>query len=84
MSELFTVRIPRELKEKMKKLSYINWSKVVREAIAHKVEEEERKNDIKKAVKIMDSIRLKILREQGSALDYDSSEVIRYWREKRS
>jgi len=84
VSELLTVRIPKEIRAKMKKYSHINWSEVVRNAIIQKIEEEELKEDIRKAIQIMDSIRLKVLREQGAARDYDSSEVIRYWREKLS
>lgn len=84
MSELYTVRIPKEIRAKMRKYSHVNWSEVIRRAITQKIEEEERKEDIRKAIQIMDSIRLKVLKEQGAAKDYDSSEVIRYWREKLS
>lgn len=84
MSELYTVRIPKEIRAKMRKYSHVNWSEVIRRAIIQKIEEEERKEDIRKAIQIMDSIRLKVLKEQGAAKDYDSSEVIRYWREKLS
>lgn len=36
------MRIPRELKEKIRKRRGVNWSKVVREAIKRKIEIEER------------------------------------------
>jgi len=40
--DVITLRIPRELKEEIRKRHGINWSKVVREAIARKIEIEER------------------------------------------
>ena len=84
LAELYTVRIPKEIRVKMRKYFHINWSEVIRRAIIQKIEEEERKEDVRKAIQIMDSIRLKALKEQEAAKDYDSSEVIRYWREKLS
>jgi|GEM_PF-6905208 hypothetical protein len=37
---------------------------------------------MKEAVSIMDRLKERLLREQGST-DYDSSEEIRHWRETR-
>jgi len=82
MSDIISVRVPKELREKMKKFSYINWSEVIREAIKKRIEIEEKKQRKMKAAKDMDRIRNKILRLYGIT-DYDSSEVIRYWRELR-
>jgi len=82
MSEIISVRVPRELREKMRRFSYINWSEVIREAIRRRIETEERRLQKIKAAKDMDRIRNRILRLHG-ATDYDSSEVIRYWRELR-
>jgi len=39
---VITLRIPEELKEKIRNRSDINWSEVVREAIAKRIEIEER------------------------------------------
>ncbi|MCD6095957.1 MAG: VapB-type antitoxin [Thermoprotei archaeon] len=82
MSDIISVRVPKELREKMKKFSYINWSEVIREAIKKRIEIEEKKQRKMKAAEDMDRIRNKILRLYGIT-DYDSSEVIRYWRELR-
>jgi len=40
--DVITLRIPSELKEKIRKRSDINWSEVVRDAIARRIEVEER------------------------------------------
>ena len=82
MSDIISVRVPKELREKMRKFSYVNWSEVVREAIKMRIEVEERRQRKVRAARDMDRIRDKILRLYG-ATNYDSSEVIRYWRELR-
>ncbi len=73
MSVKITVRIPRELKERMDRFGYINWSEVIRKAIEEKVREEE----IKWALKIMDEISVKAKPERPLA------EVIREFRDRR-
>ena len=45
---VITLRIPRELKEKIKKRRGVNWSEVVREAIARRIKIEERLEATKK------------------------------------
>ncbi len=82
MSDMISVRVPKELREKMKKFSHINWSEVIREAIRTRIEVEERKQRKMRAARGMDRIRNRILQLYGTT-DYDSSEVIRYWRELR-
>ena len=73
MSVKFTVRIPRELKERMDRLSHVNWSEVVRRAIEERVREEE----IKLALRIMDEISRKARPERPLV------EVIREFRDRR-
>jgi len=41
MSVKITIRIPKELKERMEKLRHVNWSDVIRRALEEKVREEE-------------------------------------------
>ena len=82
MGEFFSVRIPRDLREKMRRYKHINWSEVVRRAILEKIAEEERRDKRLKAAEVMDKIREDILKTYGPT-DYDSSEVIRYWRDTR-
>ena len=82
LGELFVARIPREVKEKMRKFRHVNWSEVVRKAIMERVALEEAREKIRVAAKIMDNIREEILRKHGPC-DYDSFEVIRYWRKVR-
>lgn len=68
-----TVRVPEEIKREMKELKHINWSEVVREAIA----EEIKRNKMKRASQTIDELRAK------SKIKWDSVAVIREWREKR-
>ena len=71
-----TVRIDPEIKKRMKKYSYINWSEVVRKAILEKLNEEERK-DIAEALLINEKLKRKA--PEG----WDSTEVIKSWRRRR-
>ncbi|MCD6488234.1 MAG: hypothetical protein J7K21_03310 [Desulfurococcales archaeon] len=72
----FTIRIDPEIKKRMKKYSYINWSEVVRRAILEKLNKEERKN-IAEALLINEKLRRKPPR------GWSSVEVIRFWRDRR-
>ena len=73
MSAKLTVRIPRELKERMERFSHVNWSEVVRRAIEEKVREEE----IKWALNTMEEISRKARPERPAA------EIIREFRDRR-
>jgi len=73
MSVKITVRIPRELKERMNRLSHVNWSDVVRRALEEKVREEE----VKWALRVMDEVSRKA--RPGKPL----AEVIREFRDRR-
>ncbi len=68
-----TVRISEELKRKMSRLGDVNWSEVIRRAI----EEEIRKARMQEASRRIDALREK------SNIAWDSTKVIREWREKR-
>lgn len=68
-----TVRVSEEVKQKMNQLKGVNWSEVIRRAI----EEEIRKARMREA-----SRRIDVLREK-SKMKWDSTEVIRQWRERR-
>jgi len=73
VSVRFTVRIPRELKERMNRLSHVNWSDVVRRALEEKVREEE----VKWALRVMNKVSRKA--RPGKPL----AEVIREFRDRR-
>ena len=70
MSVEFTVRIPKELKERMDKLSHVNWSGVARMATEERIREKE----IKWALRVMDEISAK------AKPDKPMAEVIRWFR----
>jgi len=71
-----TVRIGSEIKKRMRKYSYINWSEVVRRAILEKLGEEEKKN-VAEALLINEELR------RRAPEGWDSTEVIRSWRRRR-
>jgi len=82
-----TVRIPDELRVKMRALSDINWSEVVRRAIEGRIalEMTRRKKNQKRIIEAgrrADVIFEKLKTEHGS-INFDSSETIRYWRNHR-
>jgi len=71
----------------MQKLSDVNWSAVVRDAIEERIRLEELKatrdwERVRRAAKLTDSIYEQMRRKYGH-IEYNSAETIRYWREKR-
>ena len=68
-----TVRISEELKKEMAKIQDINWSKILR----HAIEREIKRARMEKASRKIDALREK------STIEWDSTKVIREWREKR-
>jgi len=78
---IISVRIDEELRRKMKKLGYINWSEFIRNAIREKIKEEERvrridRRRLVRAVATTDALRRRI---EG----WSSVEEIRRWRDRR-
>lgn len=73
MSEVLTVRVPKEIKDEMEDYK-INWSEYIRETIRRKIIELKRE----RAFKEMDKIRSKIPKSKLSMAD----EVIK-WRKRR-
>ena len=80
--EVVSVKVDRELKDKMKRYSNVNWSETIREAIRRAVAEEELKGrrvdpeEVREASRLTDSIR-------KAAEGWNSTEEIRKWREAR-
>ena len=62
---IITIRIPRELREKMKKYEEVNWSEVVRKAL----EEEIRIQERIEATNKIDEIRRKVKTVKKGELD---------------
>ena len=82
VAEIFAVRVPKEVREKMRRFREVNWSEVVREAILSKLRELEELERMRRAAEAMDRIREEMLRSYGPS-DYDSADEIRRWRERR-
>ncbi len=84
--EVISAKIDRKTKEKMKRFSDVNWSEVIRKAIAGRIREEELKSrkypldkdELAKAAKMTDLVRAKHFAEGWSSV-----EEIRKWRDAR-
>ena len=76
------MRIDEETRRKMKRLSHLNWSEVIRKAIIRKIREEEIRErrldlkDLREAAEITDRIR-------RPSPSWNSTEEIRKWRSLR-
>jgi len=79
---VISVRIDEQTRRKMKLLSHLNWSEVIRQAIIQKIEEEENRKRrldpkmLKEAAEITDKIR-------KPSPSWSSTEEIRKWRDLR-
>jgi len=69
-----TIRIDPEIKKRMKRYSYINWSEVIRRAILEKLIEEK---NIAEALLINGKLR------RRAPSGWDSTDVTKSWRRKR-
>ncbi len=76
MSSVVVVRVDPEVKKRMRKFSFVNWSEVIRRAILAKLEELERRSTAE-ALLINERLRRK------APKGWDSAEVIRGWRRRR-
>lgn len=81
--EIITARIDRETKEKMKKLSYINWSDVIRESVIRKIREEESRERIIDRVTLAEGIEIAASVRKSSP-GWNSIEEIRKWRHQKA
>jgi transcriptional regulator of met regulon len=79
---VISVRIDERTRRKMKRLSHLNWSEVIRQAIIQKIKEEENRKrnldpkTLKEAAEITDKIR-------KPSPSWSSTEEIRKWRDLR-
>lgn len=80
--EVFSIKVDKQIRAKMRKLSYVNWSEIIRRALASKIEEEEAKTRnidrdlLLEAASITDRMRKR-------SKNWSSTEEIRRWRQTR-
>jgi hypothetical protein len=80
--EVVSAKVDRGTREKMRRLSRINWSETIRRAIQATIEEEEMKErnvdpkDVREGLRIAASIR-------RPSKGWDSTKEIRKWRDLR-
>jgi phosphoglucomutase len=65
-----TIVLPRELKDKIRKLKNVNWSEVARKAFEEEIERIEKEQALEEIMR---------LREE-SKVEWEGAEVIRRWR----
>ncbi len=73
MSEVLSIRIPKELKEKMRKYSFVNWSEEIRRFIEERVK-------MLELLEVLDHIEEEARKRK---VKVDSTILIREDREKR-
>ena len=77
---IITVRIDEDMKRKMDKLRHINWSEVIRSAIARRIEEEMRRRIDRRRLLWASAITESLRRR---AIGWSSVGEIRRWRGSR-
>jgi predicted transcriptional regulator len=82
MMEVVSVKVDKETRERMRRLSRINWSETIRRAIEDAIAEEELKErnvdpkDISEGLRIAESVR-------RPSKGWNSTKEIRKWRDLR-
>jgi Arc/MetJ-type ribon-helix-helix transcriptional regulator len=84
---VITVRIPEQVRRKMRRLKAVNWSAVVRDAIEARLDVEGRAQErdwdrVRRADKVAETVFREMHRDYGH-IDFNSTEIIRYWRDRR-
>ncbi len=77
--DVVSAKIEKETKEKMKKLSYINWSEVIRETLKARIEEEESRGRSLDRGLIIEGVKIAVS-VRKTVKDWNSTEEIRRWR----
>ncbi len=77
--EVISLRVSKNLKEKMKSREEINWSVILRNAIVETLEDQKKMEKRRKASEDIDKIRKSGIFDS----EKDSTQIIREWRDKR-
>jgi predicted transcriptional regulator len=80
--EVVSFKIDKHLRDRMKRLAHINWSEVLREALATKVEQEEAKHRVVDEQSLLEAVHLSDGIRKSSE-GWSSTEEVRKWRETR-
>ncbi|MFQ5838337.1 MAG: hypothetical protein ACE5HJ_06090 [Thermoplasmata archaeon] len=73
---VMTIRLDEETREAMRRVRGVNWSQVLRQKIREVVQQRLRENKVKALLMAQELSR-------EPAEGYDSTEVIRFWRDRR-
>jgi serine/threonine protein kinase HipA of HipAB toxin-antitoxin module len=66
-----TIVLPKELKDKIRKLKNVNWSEIARKAFEEEIKKIEREQALEEIIRLREESRIK----------WDGVEVIRRWRD---
>ena len=79
--EIISLRVGQDLRKRMKMISHINWSSLIRKSIQEQIDKEDNFNleKAKNASKAIDKLRMSGAFSKGKS----GTEIIREWRNKR-
>jgi len=80
--EVVSVKVDKMVKDKMKKLANVNWSEIIRQALAEKIREEESKSRTVDRQSLLEASKMTD-RMRRSSRRWNSTEEIRKWRQAR-
>ncbi|MFQ6075779.1 MAG: hypothetical protein ACE5Z5_06565 [Candidatus Bathyarchaeia archaeon] len=80
--EVVSVRVDKRTRERMRRLSHVNWSEVIRRAIREKLLEEEIKGRKLDPQRLAEAVRMTDMIRRPST-GWSSTEEVREWRDQR-
>ena len=80
--EVVSVKVDKRIKDKMKKLSNVNWSEIIRQALAEKIRQEESKTRTVERKSLLEASTITD-RMRKASKHWNSTEEIRKWRQTR-
>ena len=80
--EVVSIKVDKRVKEKMRKLSNVNWSETIRQALAKKIQEEESKTRSTDAALLQEASTITD-RLRKTSKKWNSTEEIHKWRQTR-
>jgi metal-responsive CopG/Arc/MetJ family transcriptional regulator len=80
--EVVSIKVDKRVRDKMKKLSNVNWSETIRQALAKKIQEEEAKTRTIDMASLLEASSITD-RMRKASKGWSSTEEIRNWRQTR-
>lgn len=80
--EVVSVKVDKQIKDKMRRLSNVNWSEVIREALVKKIQQELSRTRTVDRKSLLEASSIADRMRKASA-HWNSTEEIRKWRQTR-